>query len=322
MSDRAGVQRGGMTVPSVVRAHVDPAAARGQQRAVTRGSLVVIGHGVFADRAEWDAATEWEQHTARLRAAQTRAPRTIVSHASAVVLHRLPWITPVPDRPTLTDPLRATAQRTRYVDKSPGVGRLLRTTLVDGLPVTELVTTAVDVVLRYDRGRSLAVADAVVRRGVAPADLSAAFAERGSVRAHRRARQVLGLAAGASESAGESVTLLALSDAGCGNVVQQHVFRDALGTIGRVDFWLPEHGLVVEFDGLAKYRDPVLRGGRSAEEVVVAEKIREDRLRALPEVSGVVRPVWRDVVPGGRFPSMLLDAGVPVRRGLRVVPSW
>lgn len=311
-----------MTVPHVVREHADPAAARRQQRDVRRGVLVVIGYGAFADRTEWDAATEWEQHIARMTAAHQRMPGTIVSHASAVVLHRLPWITPVPDRVVLTDTRRTTTQRTRYVDKAPGAGTRVCTTLVDGLVVTALADTVVDVVLRYDRGRALAVADAAVRRGVDPSVLSALVQEREPVRAHRRARQVLELARGLSESAGESVTHLALSDAGCAHVVQQHEFRDGDGPIGRVDFWLPDHGLVVEFDGLAKYRDPALRGGRSADEVVVAEKLREDRLRALPEVRGVVRPIWRDVLPGGRFPSMLAGAGVPVRRGLRETPSW
>ncbi len=313
---------GGMAVPRTVHAHPEPTAARGQQRAVRRGALVAVAHGVFADRDGWQAATEWEQHIARTVAAQQRSPRTIVSHASAVVLHRLPWISPVPTRPTLTDPDRTTTQRTRSVDKAPGVGRALRPVLVEGVPVTDLVVTAIDVVLRHDRGRALSVADAVVRRGTDPAALRAELERRGPVRAHRRAAQVLRLAAGLSESAGESITLLALDDLGCGPVVQQQEFHDDVGLIGRADFWLPEHGVVVEFDGLAKYRDPSLRRGRSAEEVVVAEKLREDRLRARSEVRAVVRPTWRDVSPDGRFPSMLAGAGVPVRRGVVRTPAW
>jgi len=311
-----------MTVPNVVREHPDPAAARRQQRAVERGALVVIGYGAFAVRADWDAATEWERHIARTRAAHERAPGSVVSHASAVVLHRLPWITPVPDRVTLTDPRRTTTQRTRHADKVPGAGRRVRTAVVDDLVVTDVADTAIDVLLRYDRGRALAVADAAVRRGLERSVLHEEFGRRLPVRAHRRARQVLELTSGLSESAGESVTHLVMRDAGCPPPVQQQVFHDASGPIGRVDFWLPDQGLVVEFDGLAKYRDPDLRGGRSADEVVIAEKLREDRLRALPEVRGVIRPVWRDVVPGGRFPAMLADAGVPVRRGLRVTPEW
>lgn len=306
----------------VIPTHPDPSAARHQQRELAAGRLVRVGHGAFVDRAAWDAASEWDRHIVRVVAASGRSPRLYASHASAVVLHRLPWITPVPDRPTMTDPVRATSQRTRFVDKiAPGAsGRLL--VAVEDVPVTGLIDTAVDVAVRYDRARALAVADAVVRRGVPRSVLIDRYAERRPVRAHRRAEQVLELASGLSESAGESVTHLVMRDVGCPPPVQQHAFHDDSGHIGRVDFWFPDQGVIVEFDGLVKYRDPTMRGGRSAEEVVIAEKIREDRLRAVPGVHHVLRPIWRDVSPGGRFPVMLAGAGLPVRRGVRVTPSW
>lgn len=264
----------------------------------------------------------WEQHIARATAAHRTSPRSVVSHASAVILHRLPWILPVPDRVIVLDPRRSTGQRNRFVDKAPGADRSVRSVVVDGLPVTVLADTVIDVALRYDRARALAVADAALRRGVLPSLLSAVLAERLPARAHRRAREVLHLASGSSESAGESVTHLVIRDAGCPAPVQQQEFRDGSGLIGRVDFWFPDHGVVVEFDGLVKYRDASMRQGRTPEEVVIAEKLREDRLRALPEVRRVIRPVWHDIEPGGRFPGMLADAGLPVRRGLRRTPAW
>jgi hypothetical protein len=311
-----------MTVPEITPAHPDPAAARAQQRAVRNGALIRVGHGAFVTRAAWEQANRRERHVARATAAHTVAPRTVVSHASAAIVHGLPWIVPVPERVTVIDPCRHTGQRTRFTDKAAGAAQCERAVLVGELPLTSLVDTVVDVALRYDRGRALAVADAVLRRGVPRAALDAELAARGSVRAHRRARQVLELSSGASESAGESITHLAMRDVGCPDPVQQHEFRDALGLIGRVDFWFPDQGVVVEFDGLVKYRDRTMRRGRSAEDVVIAEKIREDRLRALDDVRRVVRPVWRDVTPGGRFPVMLADAGLPVRRGVRVTPAW
>jgi hypothetical protein len=306
----------------VIRSHPDPSAARFQQRDVAAGRLVRVGHGAFVDRADWDAATEWDRHIVRVVAASGRSPRLVASHASAVVLHRLPWIAPVPGRPTMTDPARTTSQRTRFVDKiaAPvGDRSLMR---VEGVLVTGPVDTAVDVSVRYDRARALAVADAVVRRGTPQEALLDRYAGRPTVRAHSRARQVLDLATGLSESAGESVALLVMRDVGCPPPVQQQLFHDAAGVIGRVDFWFPDQGVVVEFDGLVKYRDPSMRGGRSAEDVVVAEKIREDRLRAVPGVRHVVRPIWRDVVAGGRFPAMLAESGLPVRRGVRATPAW
>ena len=143
------------------------------------------------------------------------------------------------------------------------------------------------------------VADAVLRRGWPEELLAGRAAARPNVRASRRLRDVLKLASPLSESAGESITHLAMHDLGLPAPVQQQAFRDQAGLIGRVDFWFPDHGVVVEFDGLVKYRDASHRSGRSAEEVVIDEKLREDRLRAVPDVRHVVRPVWRDVTPGG-----------------------
>lgn len=273
-------------------------------------------------REEWDQATEWDRHIISVVAAHARSPRLHASHASAVILHRLPWITPVPDRPTMTDPARSTSQRTRFVDKVASRDLDPALVRVEGVPVTAPVDTAVDVAIRYDRARALSVADAVIRRGSRPELLLERFADRQRVRAHRRAREVLELASGLSESAGESVTHLVMRDVGCPAPVQQQVFVDDLGPIGRVDFWFPDFGVVVEFDGLVKYRDATVRRGRSAEEVVVAEKIREDRIRAVRGVRHVLRPIWRDVVPGGRFPAMLAVAGLPVRRGVLATPAW
>lgn len=70
----------------------------------------------------------------------------------------------------------------------------------------------------------------------------------------------------------------------------QHEFFDAMGSIGFVDFWWPECTVVGEFDGRGKYRRDEYTGGRPIEEIVFAEKERENRLRALG--LGVVRWDW------------------------------
>jgi hypothetical protein len=43
---------------------------------------------------------------------------------------------------------------------------------------------------------------------------------------------------------------------------------------------------------------------------VVKEKLREDRLRALPEVRGVVRTVWRDLHRPAQLVAALERAGL------------
>ncbi|WFR66564.1 hypothetical protein P9139_17600 [Curtobacterium flaccumfaciens] len=113
-----------------------------------------------------------------------------------------------------------------------------------------------------------------------------------------------------------------MHDVGLPEPVLQHEFRAGGRLIARVDFWFPDQGVVVEFDGLAKYRDPALRGGRTADEVLVAEKLREDDVRSLPDVRRVVRVTWRDVNPGGAAPRMFSRAGLAVAASVERTPPW
>lgn len=245
-----------------------------------------------------------------------------MSHASAVVMHELPWFGPLPDRVALTDPTRDRAQRLRFSDKVPARGRDVATVLIDGVETTDLVTTAIDVALRSDRGHALVVLDAVLRRGVDRHDLLAELESRPTRRGAQRVRALLELADGRIESAGESLALLVMHDLGLPRPELQHEFSVDGRCIARVDFWFPEQGVVVEFDGLVKYRAGEVRGARTAEEVVIAEKFREDAVRAVPGVRGLARLIWREVLPGGDAPSTLRRSGLPVPLASRTTPMW
>ncbi len=71
-----------------------------------------------------------------------------------------------------------------------------------------------------------------------------------------RAERALDLADGRSGSPGRVVARVALDEVGAPTPVLQHEFRDDSGTIGFVDFWFPDQGVVLEFDGRVKYADP------------------------------------------------------------------
>lgn len=301
----------------------DRSAARKFRRDAERGDLLRIAHGVSTPAAAFRTAPESVRHRARIEAVLAVShPGLIVSHASAVVMHGLPWFGPLPDRVTLTDLSRDRAQRLRFADKVPARGRRVATIVIDGIETTDLTTTAIDVALRFDRGHALSVLDAVLRRGVDRQALSAELESRTTRRGVERVRALLELADGRIESAGESLAHLVMFDLGLPRPHLQHEFVVDHGATARVDFWFPEQGVVVEFDGLVKYRDDRLRGVRTPEEVVIAEKVREDSLRRLPEVRSVARLIWRDVLPGGGAPSSLWRAGLPVRPTIRATPQW
>ncbi|MFJ4222041.1 hypothetical protein [Curtobacterium luteum] len=272
---------------------------------------------------DFHEASEASRHRARVDAVVSRSRAgLIVSHESAVVMHDLPWFGRLPDRVVLTDPSRERSQRLRFADKVPALGRRIPTVEIDGVLTTDLVVTAVDVALRCDRGHAVVVLDAVLRRGVLREELRAELKRRPTRRGSARAARLIEIADALTESPGESLTNLLFHDLGLPAPVLQQEFRTRGGTIARVDFWFPAHGVVVEFDGLAKYRSRSMRGDRAPEDVVVDEKLREDAVRAIPGVRGLARVTWRDVLPGGSAPSALLRAGLPVPKAVQRTPQW
>jgi very-short-patch-repair endonuclease len=104
---------------------------------------------------------------------------------------------------------------------------------------------------------------------------------------------------GRSESPGESRLRVDLTMAGI-DVVPQVTVPDESGKIvARVDLLVRGTNVVIEFDGLVKYRD---RGF----EALVAEKAREDELRRLGFV--VLRFVWADLANPGRIVRRVREA--------------
>jgi hypothetical protein len=148
---------------------------------------------------------------------------------------------------------------------------------------------------------ALVAADAALHRCLmTTADLSAAVDR---VRGHPRVaavRRVLRMADGRAESPGESVLRRILVDAGI-SVTPQLTVHD--GPVSwRADLVVDGTPVLVEFDGLVKYGGP---------DDLVAEKRREDRLRALGYV--LVRVTWADL----RHPDRVV---AEVRRAM-AVPS-
>ena len=108
-----------------------------------------------------------------------------------------------------------------------------------------------------------------------------------------------------AESPGESKSRCVIRELGFPDPVLQQRFDDAEGLIGFVDFWWPAQGLVGESDGRGKYTSS---SRATADDVVYAEKLREDRLRALG--LGVVRWNWPMLEAPERLAARLERAGL------------
>ncbi|WP_144763613.1 hypothetical protein [Curtobacterium sp. 9128] len=308
-----------MDIELIFTAGIDATAAASVRRGAAHGDFVRIRRGCFASAAQWDAASDRDRHVARVRAARSWsriADGVVVAHRSAVAMHGLPWIGGYGDRVVLADPARDRGQKKAGSRRVGTGGRVPSCVTIAGVPTTTLAATAVDVALADHPWRAIVVLDAVLRRGVARDTLSAELEARGAPRAGRRAAELVDLADGAAESPGESITRWGAHVLGAPRPVLQQEFRTDWGTSERVDLWFPASGTIIEFDGAAKYTDPRLRRGRSAEEVVFEEKRREDALRSRVEVHHFGRVVWADAMPGGQLPRRLHEAGVPLG------PNW
>jgi len=260
---------------------------RAQMRA---GNLVKVRHGVYAPASEVGYA---EQHT-RLVQATMRGlkPGAVVSHFSAALLHGLPVPAAQLDRVWIT----RSGERTSRVKGSVRLHRapLARAdcTRVQGLPVTSLARTAVDVACRLDFPTGVAVVDAALARSVARHDLQAVVLSTRGATGIGRAREAVEFGDGRSESVGESRSRALMLQYGVPLPDLQRELHDRDGFIGRVDFWWEQQRVVGEFDGKIKYSRELAPGGDPAEALWL-EKRREDRIRRARH--GVVRWTWRDL---------------------------
>ena len=84
------------------------------------------------------------------------------------------------------------------------------------------------------------------------------------------------------------------------------------GLVGYADFCWADARVIGEFDGRVKYLDESYLRGRSASDAVIAEKIREGRLRALG--FRVTRWTWSDLHSPERLAAQLEAARVVRRR--------
>jgi hypothetical protein len=154
------------------------------------------------------------------------------------------------------------------------------------------------------------VTDWALGRGhVTKKELRQLLDDLGIRRGRRKALRVFDFADGRSGSPGESLSRVRIHESGFPMPVLQQRFEDADGLAGIVDFWWPEHQLIGEFDGVAKYVREELTHGKDITQIVLDEKWREDRLRACgPRVT---RWDWGTAWSQYGLYAHLLKAGLP-----------
>ncbi|WP_134772025.1 type IV toxin-antitoxin system AbiEi family antitoxin domain-containing protein [Ornithinimicrobium flavum] len=302
-------------------------------RMVRRGELVRVRRDTLVLASALQDRTPWERRAVITRAVGlslapasgrpagpagqegTAGPEDVVhalSHQSALVIHGLPHLGGEDELVHLcrTDGGRGRRDRTVFVH-TPVVEEWV--TVVDGLRVVAPAMAALQVAAHSGVEAGLVCLDGVLNRaeeqdlrqvgrrdGPARADVQEQIdraVAQGFPRADRVVRQVVQLADGGSQSAGESRTRWLLHGLGFGPFITQFQVRERGVLLGVADLKLKDVMVLAEFDGQLKYSDPA---------ALFAEKRREDRIREMGYE--VVRLTWADLAHPARVRQMILAA--------------
>ena len=277
------------------RQAVDAGYTERELRTMTavHGPWVVVRRGVYAEREFWDSLTGYdEQAVLRDRAAHLvmRVPH-VMSHDSAARAHRLPMLRPKHELVHVTRP-GVGGSRTEHGVKhhlsrlTPG-----KISVIDGLPVSGLARTALDLGREHGFEAGTVACDGAMRAGVTRQELAAELETMWCWPNITRARAAVDHADPGAETVGESLARLLVTELGHGRPRTQFPVRTATGVVW-CDLLLGRH--VFEFDGRIKYVRQADGGvaSRPVEEVIWEEKKRERLIRA--EGLGVSRIIFDD----------------------------
>lgn len=230
--------------------------------------------GVYAPRRAWHDLPPWSRHLLRVHALHLVRPDGVFSHESAAALMGLPLFGH-PRHLHLFDARR---------DRSLSYGDVRvhtsaddrRSRAVDGIHLTSVTDTVIDLARALPPAFGLAVADAAMRTyGVTAPELRAIFDRRRDGRGRKRVTWILERASPAAESVGESLSRAVIEWCGFPSPVLQQEHR-VEGRLYRSDFCWPRERVLGESDGWRKYDEIDPTGSRNA---LREEKRREDALR-------------------------------------------
>lgn len=288
-------------------------------RAARNGRLLRIRHGCYVDPASWNALTDEEQFRTQLEAVVLTAQVNPVFYRETAGLI---WGFPRPAMPSAVEvaiPLGSKRSSRNGVLRRSRAPEQFVVERVGDWQVIGKVQTAIDLSLVYDYPWAVAVVDRLLNRAqlsgersprpVMKGTVAEAVALLGSQAQRRGASRVLDFADGLAMSPGESISRANMDLLGFPRPELQHTFSDSQGHCATVDFWWKEQGIVGEFDGRAKYLKPEYLNGRNASQVVIDEKNRENRLRALG--IRVARWEWSTALNRNKLAACLREAGLP-----------
>ena len=284
-----------------------------------------LRRGVYMEASEWKKRDPDARYRALVRSLFLTHPSVpIISHQSAAAL----WGLPILGRwPADVHVLMARASGGR---SDPGVrrhalgvdpGHLVE---IDGITMTNLARTVVDVAATSTLHSAVATVDAALhepRYGLPRLtwrELLDQYERMLPFRGSRRALEVIDFAETGAASPKESASRVTIALLGFPRPELQRRFV-VDGEEVFVDFYWEGIDCIGECDGYGKYADPSMLRGRTAVDVVLAEKRREDGLRA--QVRGFARWEGTDALNTAVLSRKLMAAGLRPGRPLAALPA-
>lgn len=286
---------------------------RGIRDRVRGGRWLRVRYGQYAEAVDLSRLAPWEQDLARYRrlvyaVVNAMRPGSVaISHQSSLLLHGLPlWGADLSEVHLTRLDDRRHSGPVAGVRYHRGILTADDLTTIGDLTATALPRTLVESACTTTFESAVVFADAALRdHGVDQHELGRLLRLTEFWPGSATARAALSFADGRSESVGESRMRVLMHNEGLPVPELQVVHRDRDGIIARVDFDFSERNAVVEFDGRLKY------AGASGD-VLVQEKIREDRLRGIG--LEVVRTMWPDLDRPSRTAAAIRAAFARSRR--------
>jgi hypothetical protein len=216
----------------------------------------------------------------------------VISHMSAAVLHQLPIWNNELGKIHLTRDQSGGGKVRRYVHLHVAPLADIDVCEIDGMRVTTLARTVLDLLRTLNRERSVPIGDASLQLGLTLEELAEVAGRCIGWRGMRQARRAMSFLDPRSESAGESYSRVILDRIGIPAPIPQYEVWGHGVLVGRADFCWEEFRTLGEFDGKQKY-GRLLKPGQTAADAVFEEKRREDALRDLGWQ--IVRWIWEDL---------------------------
>jgi len=256
---------------------------------VRSGQITRLARSWYVDRACYDAASPEQKHAMHTRAIVASFDgKVAASHYSAIALMGLPVFSADVSQVHVTRRLDDHTRRRAGLTMHATYGTADAYRLVDMTPCVVSALAVLGTATSCGVEAGVVAADAALASGSVTMVELRSWLDRLTRRTHLRwASRAVELADPRSESVGESRTRFLLHGVGL-SPTPQLVIRDGSGAfVARVDLGFERERVVVEFDGLVKY------AGANGRQALVAEKLREDRLRDLGY--HMVRLTWADL---------------------------